>query len=191
MLGKSHRYISWIAEVFKGRLGWSNCGVLTPRRAKFSKYVAEVGEDSSLVEWFCFKNDPFFLQRHRSFVCWCSATPLRDKTGLCRVCSGKTGAGFQSDTSNKVIGYGSSVSLLLSALCCSAQARTLITLHSCRILRPSEYLQQYSVNPADLFHRLEREPNAGVSVKLIRSRCKSSGKSLRIRHVWKWTLLGW
>lgn len=102
VLGKSHRYISWTAEVFTGCLGWSNSGVLTPGRAKFSKYVAEVGEDPSLAEWFCFKNDLLFLQRHRPFVCWCSAAPLRDKTRLCRVCSGKTGAGFQPDTSKSL-----------------------------------------------------------------------------------------
>lgn len=51
--------------------------------------MAEAGEDPSLTEWFCFKNDLFFLQRHRPFVCWCSAAPLRDITRLCRVCSGK------------------------------------------------------------------------------------------------------
>ena len=137
MLGKSHRYISWIAEFFKGHLGWSNCWVLTPVGAKFGKYGAGVGENSSLAEWFCFKNDLFFLQRHTRFMCWCSATPLRDKTRLCGVCSGKTGAGFQFDNSNKVISYSSSVSLSFSALCCGVQARRLITLCSCNSLRQS------------------------------------------------------
>lgn len=186
MLGKSHRYISWIAEVFKGCLGWSNCGVLIPGRAKFSKYAAEVGEDPSLTEWFCFKNDLFILQRHRPFVCWCSAAPLRDKTRLCRVCSGKTGAGIQPDTSK----------LLDTAPvypCCFLPFVVVPKLgHSSLYTPPVSYSPaSTSVSPADLFHWLERESDAGVSVKFIQSRCKSSGKSLRIRHVWKWTLLGW
>ena len=128
VLGKSHRYTSWIAKVFKSHPGQSNCWILTPVGAKFGKYGAGIGENSSLAEWF------FFLQRHRPFVCWCLATSLRDKTRLCGACAGNTGAGFQSDNSNKDISYGSSVSLSLSALCCGVQARPLITLCSCHSL---------------------------------------------------------
>lgn len=182
--GKSHRYISWIAQVSKDRPARSDCWVLTPVGAKLGKFGAGTGENSSFTAWFCFRNDDFFLQRHRPFVCWCSVTPLSDKTRLPGVRYPKTGAGFQSDNS-KVL-----------AMPPVHPCHFLHFLEVSKLADPPPYAPAHppaeqSSSRRALFRWLEREPGAGVSVKLIQSRCKSSGKSLRIRHVWKWTLLGW
>lgn len=191
MLDKSHWYISWIAEeLFKSNPRWSRSSESWPYWEKSLASVGQgLGETLPLLSGSALKMNSSF-SRDQGLLCAEAQLLLwgikPDYTGFApeRL---ELGSGLITQT--KLLAMAP---VYPCHFLCFVEASRLgdsSPYYPAIVSGRAECLQEGSVNPADLFRWLEREPNAGVSLKLIQSRCKSSGKSLRIRHVWK--LLGW
>lgn len=133
VLGKSHRYISWTAEVSKDRPERSDCWVLTPVGAKFGKYGAEIGKilpllsGSALKITFSFSRDTGLLCVDAQLLLWVIKPDY----------AGSTPQRLELGSSLITQSYASSVSLPFSAFSWGVQTRRPITLSSCCILQQS------------------------------------------------------